>query len=110
MQLISENLSASHEDHKGSTQCDKNAFTFAGSGRGVGNTHNSDMGFVQGLSRCSLQEALPDGKTQQQAARQLKSLGPLISDLAPLRDYTLVYMTIRVWIEGNAENRLMTNS
>ncbi|TNN34389.1 hypothetical protein EYF80_055446 [Liparis tanakae] len=68
------------------------------------------MGFVQSLSRRSLQEALPDGKTQQQAARQLESLGPLISDQAPLRDYTLAVLQSKHTDTTNSSRTLLSET
>lgn len=72
--------------------------TFNSAGRGMWNTHNRYMGFIQDKSWCWLQGAHANWKAQQQAAGQWKSLG-LLTDHPQVshREGALVEVAVRVW-------------
>lgn len=72
--------------------------TFTSTSRGMWNTHNRYMGFIQDKSWCCLQGPLTNWKAQQQAAGQWKSLG-LLTDHPQVshREGALVEVAVRVW-------------
>lgn len=72
--------------------------TFTSASRGMWNTHNRYMGFIQDKSWCCLQGALTNWKAQQQAAGQWKSLGLLTGHpQVSHREGALVEVAVRVW-------------
>lgn len=78
--------------------CNLTQFTFPSSSRGMWNPDNSYVGFIQSHSWCCLQQAINNRKTQQQGTRQWCGLDPLFCPEPPHGEYTLVHVTIRVWM------------